>query len=263
MTPAPPHAVQVAAPTPSLAHRLWFGWTLFWAWFFTATMSPLLVLHSAFQPTARTIRAWMLPWARLILGATRIGVEVEHRAPVPDGPVVFVANHTNSLDIMSTMVALDRPFLYMARHEVRSWPFVGWVLEKTACLFIRRDNPRQAVADLRRAAERIQNGDSVLLFPEGGRSHAHGLQPFMRGPFVLALEAGVPVVPVSIIGNAGVLSRRTACARPGWTRVIIGEPLSTTELGRSDSIALMKQTRRVIEDELEAYGAVEALPASG
>ncbi|MGB3545088.1 lysophospholipid acyltransferase family protein [Rubrivirga sp.] len=263
MTLAPDPTVRVVAPTPSLAHRLWFGWTIFWAWFFTATMSPLLVLHSAFRPTARTIRAWMLPWSRFILGATGIRVEVEHRAAVPDGPVVFVSNHTNSLDIMSTMVALGRPFLYMARHEVRSWPFVGWVLEKTACLFIRRDNPRQAVKDLRRAAERIQGGDSVLLFAEGGRSHRHGLQPFMRGPFVLAIEAGVPVIPVTLIGNAGVLSKHTASARPGRTRVVIGEPLETSRLGRADSVALMKQTRAVIEAELSAYGAVEDVPAVG
>ncbi len=226
-------------------------------------MSPLLVLHSTFQPTAQTIRSWMLPWSRFILGTTGIRVEVEHRAPIPDGPVVFVANHTNAIDILSTMVALGRPFLYMARHEVRAWPFVGWVLEKTACLFIRRDNPRQAVADLHAAAERIREGDSVLLFAEGGRSHTHGLQPFMRGPFVLAIAAGVPIVPVTLVGNAGVVSMRSALARPGQTRVIIGEALPTSDLSRSDSGALLKQTRGVIEAELAAYGEVEDVPASG
>ena len=263
MTQAPDPAVRVVAPAATPAHRVWFGWTVLCAWFFTATMSPLLVLHSAFRPTAQTIRSWMLPWSRFILSATGIRVEVERRAPLPDGPVVFVSNHTNALDIMSTMVALDRPFLYMARHEVRSWPFVGWVLEKTACMFIRRDNPRQAVRDLRRAADRIQGGDSVLLFAEGARGHTHGLQPFMRGPFVLAIEAGVPVVPVALVGNAGIVSVRTASARPGHTRVVVGAPLPTRDLGRADSGALMGRARSVIEGELAAYGAVEALPASG
>lgn len=231
------------------------------AWFFTLTMSPLLVLHSAFQPTARTIRAWMLPWSRMILGLTGIRVSVERSSSIPSGPVVFVSNHTNSLDILTTMVALRRPFLYVARHEVRGWPIVGWVLEKTACLFIQRDNPRRAVADLRRVADRVRGGDSVLLFAEGGRGHAHGLQPFMRGPFVLAIEAGVPIVPVMLVGHAGVLARRQAVARPGRVRVTIGEPIPTRGLSRSDATALCEQTREVIARELSAYGPLAEIPA--
>ena len=255
--------VRTEPPAPVLASRVWFGWLVGWAAFFTLTLSPLLVLHSAFRPTAATLRRWMRPWARGILAVAGVRLSVEHRAPLPSGPVVFVSNHVNSYDVPVTMLALDRPFLYVARHELRAWPVVGWVLEKSACLFIARDNPRQAVADLRRVAGRIHDGESALLFPEGGRSYGHGLQPFMRGPFVLAIEAGVPVVPVTIVGNAGVLDRRRQSARPGVVRVVVGEAVPTAGLARADAAALQDRVRAVLHAALAAHGEPAEIPASG
>lgn len=245
-------------PSPSLGHRLWFGWSVFWAAFFTLTMSPGVVLHSAVHPTARTLRAWMRPWARVILSFFGMRVRVEQRAPMPDGPVVFVSNHINSLDIPAAMVGLPRPFLYVARHEIREWPVVGWVLDKTACLFIHRGNPRKSLADLKRVAERIRGGDSVLLYPEGGRSHAHGLKPFMRGPFLLAIESGVPIVPVTVVGHAGLFSRDLRTARPGESRFVLGAPIPTEGLSRREATDLQERVRGVIAGELAAHGdAVE------
>ena len=252
--------VRVTAPPASWAGRLWFAWVLFWGAFFSVVLSPGVVVHSAFRPTARTLKAWMGPWARGIFAMTGIRVVVEQRAPMPDGPVVFVSNHVNSIDIPAVMVGLPRPFLYVARHELRSWPIVGWVLEKTACLFIERDNPRKALASLRRAGERVRGGESVLLFPEGGRSHSHALLPFMRGPFLLAVEAGVPVVPVTLVGHAGVLSKARRAARPGETRLVLGAPLPTSGLSRADAAGLGERVRAVIQSELDAYGAPQSGP---
>ena len=261
MTPNRPVAVspsplplRLDSPPPSPASRAWFGWVAAAGAFFTVTMSPLLVLHSATEPTARTLRAWMRPWGRAILASAGVRVRVEQRAPLPPGPVVFVSNHVNLLDIPVTMAALPRDFLFVARRELRAWPVVGWVLEKTACLFIARDNPRQSVADLRSAAERIRGGDSVLLYPEGGRSYSHALAPFMRGPFVLAIEAGVPVVPLTMVGHTGVLSVRDRTARPGETRFVIGAPIETAGLARADAAGLQARVRDAIEAELVTFG---------
>lgn len=239
-------------PKATLFHRAWYRWCLAVGSFFSLTMSPLLVLHTRVKNTAETMRLWMRPWARFISAGAGIRVVPVQRAPLPDGPVVFVANHVNSLDILSVMLGLPRPFLYVARHEIREWPIVGWVLASTPCHFIRRDDPRQAVRDLQRIAGCIRDGDSVVLFPEGGRSHRHEMEPFMKGPFVLAIEAGVPVVPVALVGNAGVFSIETKTARPGETRVILGEPIPTEGLSRRDANDLLAQTRTAIEAELAA-----------
>ena len=249
-----PLSLRLTPPPPSPASRAWFGWLALSGAFFTATMSPLLVLHSGARPTARVLRGWMRPWGRAILASAGIRVRVEQRAPLPPGPVVFASNHVNLLDVPVTMAVLPRDFLFVARRELRAWPVVGWVLEKTACLFIARDNPRQSVADLRQAAARIRGGDSVLLYPEGGRSYSHALAPFMRGPFVLAIEAGVPVVPLTVVGHAGLLSLRDRTARPGETRFVIGAPVETAGLTRADAAGLQARVRAAIEAELVTFG---------
>lgn len=245
--------VQTAPPPPTAACRARFGWTALSGAVVSAVLSPGLVVHSAFQPTARTFRTWMRPWARAVLTLAGLRLRVEHREPLPDGPVVFVANHQNAIDIPAISAGLPRPFLFVARHELRAWPIVGWVLEKSACIFIRRDNPRAALASLRQAAERIRGGESVLLFPEGGRSYSHRTRPFMRGPFVLAIEAGVPVVPVALIGHSGVLDERVGAARPGEVRLVLGAPLPTGDLSRADAGALGDRVRAAIEAELDRF----------
>ena len=246
--------VYAAAPPVTLASRLYFGWLLLWTAVFCCLFSPCLVLHSAFRPTARTFVTWMRPWARSVLFMTRIRPRLEIRAPLPDGPVVFVANHQNSVDVLSTSACLPRPFVFVARHELRSWPVVGWVLEKSACVFIDRSNARRSVETLRAAGARIRGGDSVLLFPEGGRSYGHRTKPFMRGAFLLALEAGVPVVPVTLVGDAGVLDETRRAARPGETRLVLGEAIPTAGLTRADLAGLSERVRSVIEGELARYG---------
>lgn len=244
-------ALRTAPPAPTVAARLWFGWVTVVVGVLSAVLSPPLVLQSAVRPTARTFATWMRPWSRGILRA--IGVRYRVVGTVPPGPVVFVANHQNALDIPATSAGLPRPFLYVARHELRAWPIVGWVLEKSACLFIRRDNPREALRSLKAAGERIRGGESVLLFPEGGRSYRHGTEPFMKGAFVLAVEAGVPIVPVALVGHVGVVDERTRSARPGAIRLVLGAPIETAGLRRGDVGALAERVRAVIDEALAAY----------
>lgn len=243
--------VHLTPPPATVAARVWFGWLAAVTGVMSALLSPPLVLHSALRPTARTFATWMRPWARAILGLTGIRLRVIGR--VPPGPVVFAANHQSSLDVPVTSAGLPRPFLYVARHELRSWPIVGWVLEKSACLFIRRDNPRAALQSLRAAGERVRGGESVLLFPEGGRSYTHGTRRFMRGAFLLAIEAGVPVVPVAMVGNVGVADERIRAARPGEVHLVLGEPIATAGLARGDAGALCAQVQAAVDALMAAY----------
>ncbi|HEX8299021.1 MAG TPA: lysophospholipid acyltransferase family protein [Rubricoccaceae bacterium] len=254
-SPDPPSPRVFAHPVPpTWAGRAWFAWVALVTSVCCGLFSPGLVLHSAFRPTARTFVSWMRPWSRTVLQLCRIQTRLVVRAPLPDGPVVFVANHQNVVDVLATSARLPRPFVYVARHELRTWPIVGWVLEKTACVFIDRSSARRAVETLRAAGERIRGGDSVLLFPEGGRSYTHHTEPFMRGSFMLALEAGVPIVPVTLVGHTGVLDERHYAARPGETLIVLGEPVPTAGLTRADAGTLADRLRATIEAELSIYG---------
>lgn len=247
-------AVFLEPPRPTARARARFAWDAASAMTVSLVTAPLLVLHSAVHPTAATFVRWMRPWARVLLRLWGVRLTVERRAPEPDGPVIYAVNHQNLVDIVALSAGLSRPFLFVARHELREWFLVGWVLEKTACLFIDRSHPRRALVSLKAAAERVRAGESLVLFPEGGRSYSHRTQEFARGAFLLAVEAGVPVVPVALVGHIGVLDERTRSARAGAIHFVVGEPIETTGMRREDTGALAARVREAVEAELARFG---------
>ena len=148
----------------------------------------------------------------------------------------------------------------MAKAELRRVPFLGSVLKRTACLFVDRSDARRAVQSIRVAAERIREGNSVLVFCEGARSFSRDLLPFHRGAFVLAVEAGVPLIPVTIIDNYRLLDERRAVGRVGTVRMVVGEPIAMENRTRGDVSALMDEVRDVMQAELDrAHGVSSAL----
>ena len=258
--PIPPVAesarqlVHVTEPEATLAHKIRFGWVVAWSGLWTGLLSPCLVAESAFRPTAETFVRWMRPWGRAILRGIGVRQRIVQRGEAPEGPVVYVANHQSSLDIPATAAAIPKPFLYVARADLKSWPVVGWVLDRSACLFLDRGNPRRALESLQVAAGRVRAGESVLIFPEGGRSYRHGLQEFMRGSFVLAIEAGVPIVPVVLVGHPGVVHEKSLAARGGEIACVFCEPIPTEGLRRRDAGELCDRVREVMAEEMARFG---------
>ena len=153
----------------------------------------------------------------------------------------LVAETVYSSDSQSSLARIYGSALAIGEtiEEVRRWP--------TDIEAVTQDR-------LKTAAERVRSGESVLLFPEGGRSYRHGLDPFMRGSFVLAIEAGVPVVPVLLVGHTGAVDERIQAARPGEIACVFCEAVPTDGLHRRDAGDLCDRVRAVMERELERFG---------
>lgn len=240
-----------AAPpvTPTLGHRLLFAWFAFWAVLITIPVSIIQLTTHQFWPTARNFRRWAGWWGGWILGG--VGVRVRTR---DDGqldasrPYVFVSNHQNALDILALSCGLPYPFGFVAKSELERVPFLGFAVRNSACVFIDRSDPRRSLKSIKEAAERIRAGHSVLLFPEGTRSYSPVLAPFKKGAFLLAVEAGVPLVPVTVIDSYRLLDERRRLVRPGTIHVRVGEPLDLAGLTRRDVPALMETVRERMEE---------------
>lgn len=231
--------------------RLGFGWVAVCVVVWTIVFAPLVVLHSAVQPGARTFKLWAGLWARFIMASVGVRLRVEDLAHLaPNTPAVFVANHQNALDILTTAAGIPYPFGFAAKAGLRRLPLIGWVLARTACLFVDRSTPRKAAESVIVASERLRRGDAVLLFPEGGRSWSGELAPFQRGAFVLAAQAGVPLVPIALVGNDRCLDERARAFRPGRVRLVVGPPVATAGRGKDAVPALMEEVREWIEEEL-------------
>ena len=185
------------------------------------------------------------------------GVDVEVRAPhgFPDGPAIYASNHESALDIWLLFRTVPRNGLrFIAKEELFQIPIFGWYLRMARFVAVDRRQHARAVAALQQAGRIVRGGTSLIVFPEGTRSRDGRVQPFKKGPFVVAMEAGVPVVPVAIAGAAALNPKGLLSVRPGPVRVAVGAPLTPADF--PDKSALLGEVRhRIIALHQELGGA--------
>lgn len=178
-------------------------------------------------------------WAAFILLSCGVGVIVEGAENLPGVPALYAANHGSALDIPILFGYLPVSFRIIYKKSLNLIPFLGWYLFLAGHVSIDRSNPFKARRSLARAAQRIRLGTPVAVFPEGTRSASAEVGHFKRGSLVLAIQAGVPVVPVSLVGVKDVVPHGIKTLRPGTVRIRIHPPIPTAGLdpGRADSFA--------------------------
>jgi len=186
-------------------------------------------------------------WGRIILWAALVRRHVEGHELVPrDGPVVFMANHESWLDIPVLLTSVPVQVRFLAKKSLFRIPFLGWAMRAMGFIPVDRQNRREAVKSFEEAAQHIRTGRSVLIFPEETRTRTGELLPFQRGGFLIALKAGVPIVPVGLDGPARCLARASYLLRPGRITVRFGAPIPTAGLGVTAKDSLMAQVREAI-----------------
>ena len=238
-------------PEPTLGARLLFGWSLVWISAVTIPFSFIQMATHRRWPTARNFKRWASRWGRTILGGMGVRVQVEQRAALPEEqPYVFIANHQNLVDILALAGHLPHSFGFLAKAELARVPFLGMALRNSASVYIDRSSREKALESLKQAGAQIRGGHSVLFFAEGARSYGPAVQPFKKGAFYVAREAGVPVVPVIVRDSYRIMDERSYAARPGTVHLVVGTPIAPEDAG--DVSRLMAAVRRQMEAELAA-----------
>lgn len=189
-------------------------------------------------------------------GLAGIRTHVAGREHIPVGQaVVFCANHQSNVDPPILFRALHRRLHVLFKAELKKLPLLGKVFLIGGFVPIDRASREQAMASIDQAAESLRQGNSFLTFPEGTRSRTGALLPFKRGPFLMALKAQVPVVPVAVQGGTESMRKGSAIVRPATVSVRIGKPIPTKGMDVSDRERLADQVRASVE-ELLAQGPV-------
>lgn len=238
--------------------RYWLAmaWTAFaTVVFFTLTLFGVLVPGDP----GRRWQLWCArTWAASILAAARCPVVVTRLLDAPPrGGFVYFSNHHSMLDILALFVALkDTPFVFAAKRELFRVPFIGWHLRLAGYVEVDRDHRERAISAYAKAARQIrERGTVVTLYPEGTRSVDGTILPFKKGPFMLALEAQVPIVPVAVDGAQHALRKHSFRLYGHPIRVVVGKPLETKGLTAADRDDLLRQTRRTMLELHRMAGA--------
>lgn len=202
-----------------------------------------------------TARAQQFPraWGRVLCRIADIRVRVEGRGNIdPSQTYIFVGNHASQTDIWTFQGYIPHDFRWIAKKELFAIPIFGAAMRAVGFISIDRSRGRQAVKSLNDAAARIAEGTSVLIFPEGTRSPDGHLQPFKTGAIMLAIKAGVPVVPVGFNGTHQALPKGNLLARGGDVVLRIGNPLSTKDFKAKDkqelALVLQRQVALLLDE---------------
>jgi 1-acyl-sn-glycerol-3-phosphate acyltransferase len=217
----------------------------------TLVLGALAILAGFVDRQGSMSRALGRAWARLVLAALGVCVEVRGAEQAPTGPAVYAANHGSALDIPILLAHLPADFRIIHKRSLSSVPVLGWSLRFAGHIAIDRRHPFRARRSLERAVLRLREGASLAVFPEGTRSPDAHVRPFKRGSFVLAIEADVPVVPVSLDGVKRVVPRGISTLRPGAIRMTIHAPIETKALEVGGAAALAEKVRRVVASGCE------------
>ena len=154
-------------------------------------------------------------------------------------------------------------FKWLAKKELFSIPFFGWAMAAAGYISIDREGTRETVEAMNEAAQKIREGMSLVIFPEGSRSPDGSIQPFKKGGFTLAIKSKVPIVPISITGSREIMPKDKLTSTSGEIRIRIGHPIETQNYSLKDRKLLMEKVSKTISRNFELISGKQAFRAGG
>jgi len=185
-------------------------------------------------------------WAAARMRQTGSRVNVVGLENIPDGAVLFVANHQSNYDIPVFMSYIRKPKGFVAKIETKKVPLLHYWMEFMDCIFIDRNDLRQQAKTIIECIKQLQNGHSMVLFPEGTRSKGGSVGEFKAGSFKLATKSKVPIVPVTVDGTYKIMEANGGRIKPADITITIHPAIPTAELAREEETLLPDKVKEII-----------------
>ncbi len=190
-------------------------------------------------------------WSKITCAIALIKVEIVGNELIDNKQsYIFVANHQSIFDIFLVYGWLDKKFKWIMKNEVKKMPMIGKACAAAGHIFIDRTNARSALRSIEEAAKRLVGGMSVVIFPEGTRTHNGEIQRFRKGAFQLASNLDLPIVPVTIKGAFEALPRDSYIIRPGKISMTFHAPIDTQNYNHDNIHELIDRTHEIIKQDL-------------
>lgn len=217
---------------------------------FTLVVGPLHILASLVRPEGKGPRWLEMAYVWAILTASNVKLTVEGLEHVEPGrSYIVMANHRSMYDIpaLHYLLGRGRDLRWIGKQEVQRVPVFGWAYRVSRHVAIDRQDRRAAIESLERAAAESRDGVSFVIMPEGTRNSGDRLLPFKKGGFHLALDTGLPILPVAIAGSDRLMRKGSWHILPGAIHVSIRPSVSTSGLGTGDLESLIARVSGAIE----------------
>lgn len=221
---------------------------------------PILIAEwiiGKFSPKLRDTSSLKIVLAvfRLCIRITGSTVTVIGEERVPkDTAVLYIANHRSFYDILLTYVRVPRCTGYIAKYEMKHIPLLHAWMCRLHCLFLNREDIRQGMKTILAAAESIQNGVSICIFPEGTRpKDVPDLEmlPFHKGSFKIATKSNCPIVPIALCNTSKIFEDHLPLIKPAHVVLEYGKPIYPDELDKEEKKNLDQYTQNIIREMLE------------
>jgi 1-acyl-sn-glycerol-3-phosphate acyltransferase len=226
--------------------RSYFLWTPL-IWLYTIVLGCVSLVVSFFDPSGERQQNIARLWSRMILWTVGAKVQVEGLDRIDiSKPQVYVVNHLSAFDIPVLYSYLPFQFRILAKKELFRYPFMGWHLRRSGQIPVVLENPKASVRSLNLAVAAIRKGNSLVIFPEGGRSPDGQLHSFMGGAFYAAVKAQVDVIPIVLVGTYEMLKMNSFHIKPGQVQMVVGSPISTVGMSPRDIAKITERARLAI-----------------
>ena len=225
---------------------------ILWVVLSTIFWGTIAIIISFFTRTGNPVHLVARYWARGILFVSRVKVTVNGLANIdPSQSYVYMSNHQSNFDIPVLLAHLPVQFRWLAKAELFKIPLFGRAMRGAGYVKIDRFNQESAFESINEAARKMKNGVSVMIFPEGTRSRDGNIRSFKKGGFVMAVDAGVPIVPVILLGTWTLMAKSSLKINTGDVSLNIKTPIATTDYTRDNKDDLIKSVRDVICEGFE------------
>lgn len=221
-----------------------------------AVLAPFLILLCRITGNENMIYSPVRFFVRLGLALVGVKVEVTGRHRLTGNQTyIFTPNHQSLIEVPLFVTYLGRNPAYLGKKEIFKYPVFGTGIRLIGAVPVDRSNSPAAVESAKLATENLRRGKSYVVYPEGTRSKDGGLQPFKKGAFMMAIDAGVPIVPITISGATKIMPKGEVRVFPSTVRITIHEPISSEGYSKENIVELMDRTR---EKVFSALGDDEA-----
>ena len=211
---------------------------------------PIFILQAMISNSVRFLYPFCVVGARFGLRIAGVTPRAEGVENIPPGVCLFISNHVSNVDPPAIFEQIPGRVAFLAKRELFRIPLFGTAMRLGRFVPVHRADPAAARASVRLARKYMKEGISYLIFAEGTRSRDGSLGEFKRGSFLLAIETGAPVVPVTIIGTRAILPRGAFLIRPGVARIVFHPAIDVTQYSPATRQQLSERVRAVIASAL-------------